>query len=86
MKREPLRDLTRTELIQKRGDLQDEMFNLRMRQSTKTLENPLRLRVIGREIGRINTILREDELRIRRLAESRTSILGETTGKKSKTE
>jgi len=86
MKREPLRDLTRTELIQKRGDLQDEMFNLRMRQSTKTLENPLRLRVIGREIGRINTILREDELRIRRLAESKTSILGETTGKKSKTE
>ena len=86
MKREPLRDLTRTELIQKRGDLQDEMFNLRMRQSTKSLENPLRLRVIGREIGRINTILREDELRIRRLAESKTSILGETTGKKSKTE
>ncbi|PWB75027.1 50S ribosomal protein L29 [candidate division GN15 bacterium] len=86
MKREPLRDLTRTELIQKRGDLQDELFNLRMRQSTKTLENPLRLRVIGREIGRINTILREDELGLRRLAESKTSILGEATGKKSKTE
>jgi large subunit ribosomal protein L29 len=84
MKREPLRDLTRTELMQKCVELQDEMFNLRMRQSTKSLENPLRLRVIGREIGRINTILREDELGIRRLAESKTSILGET--KKSKTE
>ena len=84
MKREPLRDLTRTELMQKCAELQDEMFNLRMRQSTKSLENPLRLRVIGREIGRINTILREDELGIRRLAESKTSILGET--KKSKTE
>jgi large subunit ribosomal protein L29 len=86
MKREPLRDLTRAELLQKRGDLQDELFNLRMRQSTKSLENPLRLRVIGREIGRINTILREDELGIHRLAESKTSILGETSGKKSKTE
>ena len=86
MKREPLRDLTRTELMQKRGDMQDELFNLRMRQSMKSLENPLRLREIGREIGRINTILREDELRIRRLAESKTSILGEATGKKSKTE
>ena len=84
MKREPLRDLTRTELMQKCVELQDEMFNLRMRQSTKSLENPLRLRVIGRGIGRINTILREDELGIRRLAESKTSILGET--KKSKTE
>jgi len=86
MKREPLRDLTRTELIQKRVDLQDELFNLRMRKSMKSLENPLRLRTVGREIGRINTILREDELRIRRLAESKTSILGEATGKKSKTE
>lgn len=86
MKREPLRDLTRTELTHKRVELQDELFNLRMRQSMKSLENPLRLRMIGREIGRINTILREDVLGIRRLAESKTSILGGDAGKKGKTE
>ena len=32
MKREPLREMTRPELVQKRIDLQDELFNLRMRQ------------------------------------------------------
>ena len=86
MKRESLREMTRHELEQKRRDLQDELFNLRMRQSMKSLENPLRLRTIGREIGRINTVLREDELAIRKLADSKTSILGEASSKKGKTE
>ena len=52
----------------------------------KSLENPLRLRMIGREIGRINTVLREDELGIKKLADSKTSILGTASGKKGKTE
>ncbi len=80
-----LRELTREELVQKRRDLEDELFNLRMRKSMKSLENPLRLRTIGREIGRINTILREDEKGIRPLAQARASILGET-GKREKKE
>jgi large subunit ribosomal protein L29 len=84
MKREPLREYTRQELIQKRVDLQDELFNLRMRQSMKSLDNPLRLRTIGRDMARINTILREDEMGIRKLAESKTSILGQAGGKKGK--
>jgi large subunit ribosomal protein L29 len=86
MKREPLRELTRHELVQKRTDLMDDLFNLQMRKSMKTLENPLRLRTIGREIARINTILREDELHLRNLAESKTSILGQSGGRKEKSE
>jgi large subunit ribosomal protein L29 len=82
MKVRSLRELTRGELIQKRDDLKEEMFNLKMRRSIKTLENPLRLRTIGREIAQINTVLREDEISIRPLAEGRTSILGETQAKK----
>lgn len=76
-----LRELTRDELLQRRRDLEDEWFNLRMRRSLKQLENPLRMRHIGREIGQIMTIIREDELGIRKLAQARGSILDQAAKK-----
>ena len=75
MKVRELRDMTREELLTRRNDFQDELFNLRMRLSLKNLDNPLRLRTVKRDIAKINTVLREDELKIRGLAESRKSIL-----------
>jgi large subunit ribosomal protein L29 len=72
-----LRDLTRDELIQRRTDLVDERFNLTMRRSLKPLDNPLRLREVRREIARINTVLAEDEQGIRKLAEQKSSLLGD---------
>lgn len=83
MKLRSLRELSRSELVQKRDDLKEEMFNLKMRRSIKTLDNPLRLRTIGREIAQVNTVLREDELKIRLLAEGRSSILSEAKPRKS---
>jgi len=80
-----LRELTRDELEQRKGELADEQFNLRMRQSLKTLDNPLRIRQIRREIGRIMTILNEDKLEIRKLAKTTSVAAGqETTKKKTK--
>jgi len=79
---ETLRDLTRQELEQKKAELADEQFNLRMRQSLKALDNPLRLRQIRREIAQIMTILREDNLSIRKLAETKKTVLGEESPKK----
>ena len=75
MKVRSLREMSRSELVQKRDDLKEELFNLRMRRSLKTLDNPLRLRTIGREIAQVNTLLREDDLKIRPLAEGKSSIL-----------
>ena len=75
MKVRELRDMTREELLTRRNDYQDELFNLRMRRSLKNLDNPLRLRTVKRDIAKINTVLREDVLKIRGLAESRKSIL-----------
>jgi len=75
LKVQELREMTRDELMQQKVELEDELFNLNMRRSIKALDNPLRLRTIGREIARIMTILREDELGVRKLAEARTSIL-----------
>jgi large subunit ribosomal protein L29 len=75
MRVKEMRELTREELEQKRRDLTEERFNLRMRKSFKELDNPLRLRQLRREIAKINTVLREDELGKRGLAKSRKSIL-----------
>ena len=84
MKIREMRELTRAELEQRRGDLQEEQFNLRMRRSLKELDNPLRLRELKREIARINTVLREDELGLRGLAQAKTSILTEAESEQSK--
>ena len=83
LKIQALRELTREELLHKKNDLLDELFNLNMRKSVKSLDNPLRLRTCRREIARINTVLTEDEQGIRKLAESTMSVLSRpgSTGK-----
>jgi len=68
MKKAVLKDSTKEELVQKREELEEELFNLRMQKSAKELDNPLRLRIIKRDIARISTILREEELDKRKLA------------------
>jgi large subunit ribosomal protein L29 len=86
MRTKEMRELTREELEQKKRDLTEERFNLRMRKSFKDLDNPLRLRELRREMARINTVLHEDELDISGLAKGRTSILDDlkTAGKDKK--
>jgi large subunit ribosomal protein L29 len=85
VKIETLRELTRDELEQRKGDLADEQFNLKMRESLKKLDNPLRLRQIRREIAKIKTLLREDDLEIRKLAKSKSDTsVSETAKKKTK--
>ena len=78
------RELTRAELEQKRAELMDEKFNLRMQQSLRALDNPLRLRQIRREVAQVMTILREDEKNIRKLAETTTTVLGDAKKKDKK--
>lgn len=68
MKPRELRDMTKDEILNKKEELEKEIFNLRIRAAYKQIENPLRLRVIRRELARITTILHEDKLGIRTLA------------------
>ena len=79
MKKEQMRELTKEELLQRRLEIEEELFNLRIQRSSKELDNPLRLRVLKREMARVNTILREDELKIRSLAlgDKETTSAGE---------
>jgi large subunit ribosomal protein L29 len=75
MKMVALRDMTKEELLQKKHELTEELFNLRMRMTLKELDNPLKLRTIRRDIARIETILSEDEHSIRKIVEAPVSIL-----------
>jgi large subunit ribosomal protein L29 len=82
LKVQALREMTREELMQKRIELLEEQFNLRMRVSLKSLDNPLRLRQIRREIAKVMTILNEDKIGIRKLADTRISILSQPGAKR----
>ena len=68
MKSDLLRDLTRDELLQKQHELIEELFNLRLRKRVQEINNPLQLRGLRRQLARIDTVLREDELGIRTVA------------------
>lgn len=79
-KLERLREFSREELEQKIADHKEEIFNLRLSRNTKELDNPIRLRMLRREMARIKTILNEDKLGVRKLAEARS--ITEKTGEK----
>ena len=54
-----LRDKTPDELRDQLAQLKKEAFNLRFQQATSQLENTARVRVVRRDIARVNTILRQ---------------------------
>jgi large subunit ribosomal protein L29 len=62
MKLDEIRALSDAELRVRVTELQEEQFRLRFRGATETLESPLRLREVRRDIARVLTILREKEL------------------------
>ncbi|MBR5975226.1 MAG: 50S ribosomal protein L29 [Clostridiales bacterium] len=58
-----LRSKSKEELQQELVALKDELFKLRFQHATNQLENPQRLGAVKRDIARVNTILREQELK-----------------------
>jgi large subunit ribosomal protein L29 len=62
MKARELMDLTAEELLKKKKDFKEEMFNLRFRHSTGQLENTSRMSQVKRDMARIATVLRLKEL------------------------
>ena len=61
-----LRDLSETELEQKARELGEEVFNLRFQVSMAMAKNPARMGQARRELARVQTILRERALGLRR--------------------
>jgi large subunit ribosomal protein L29 len=55
MKMSELKDLTEAELKAKANDLRQELFQLRQAQASSQLEHPARLRLLRRDIARVET-------------------------------
>ncbi|HIR40678.1 MAG TPA: 50S ribosomal protein L29 [Candidatus Egerieicola pullicola] len=63
MKIAEIRDLSTVELNEKLKDLKGELFNLRFQLAVNQLDNPMRLKAVKKDIARIKTVLREQELK-----------------------
>lgn len=83
MKSFELRELTETELVDRVGELNEEIYNLRFQKATRQSSDTKRMSSLRREIAQIHTIVRENELGIRTLgagAEAKGADVGEKSG------
>jgi len=65
MKIKEIRDMTSNELTGKLRELKEEMFNLRFQNATNQLENPMRIAVVRKDIAKVMTVIKEQELGLR---------------------
>lgn len=62
MKAKEITALTTAEMLDKEKQYKEELFNLRFQQATGQLENTARLSQVRKNIARIKTVLRQQEL------------------------
>ena len=62
MKANEVRKMSASELESKLVDLKKDLFNLRLQHATNQLENPVRINEVKRDIARVKTIIREQQL------------------------
>ncbi len=62
MKAKEIREMTLDEMSRKLEELKKDLFNLRFQHATNQLENPIKIVDVKRDIARINTIIREQEI------------------------
>ncbi|MFQ5471340.1 MAG: 50S ribosomal protein L29 [Dehalococcoidia bacterium] len=59
MKPSELRDLSLEEFIAKSAELRSEFFSARVKKATGQLENTAKLKMLRRDIARVETLIRE---------------------------
>ena len=57
-----VRELNNEQLAEKLMDLKKDLFNLRLQHATNQLENPVRIAEVKKDIARVKTIIREQQL------------------------
>ena len=62
MKASEIRKMSAAELNEKLTSLKKDLFFLRMQHATNQLENPLKIAEVKREIARVKTIIREQQI------------------------
>ncbi len=63
MKASEIRELTTEELESKLKDLKAELFNLRFQLAINQLDNPMRISAVKKDIARVKTVLRANEIK-----------------------
>ncbi|MBE6750245.1 MAG: 50S ribosomal protein L29 [Ruminococcaceae bacterium] len=63
MKAKEIREYDLSKLNSKLSDLKEELFNLRFQLAINQLENPMRIVAVKKDIARIKTIIRENEIK-----------------------
>ena len=63
MKIDKIRNMSQAELASEELKLKKELFNLRFQHVTGQLENPAKMKEIKRDIARVKTVMRENELK-----------------------
>jgi len=59
MRADEIREMSADDIRNRVHELEEERFRLKFRSATEPLEDPLRLRVIRRDLARLKTVLRE---------------------------
>ena len=62
MKANEVRKMSSAELETKLQDLKKDLFNLRLQPATNQLDNPIRIAQVKKDIARVKTIIREQQL------------------------
>ena len=62
MKANEVRKLNPGELENKLGDLKKDLFQLRLQHATNQLDNPIKIAQVKRDIARVKTLIREQQL------------------------
>jgi large subunit ribosomal protein L29 len=62
MKANDIRKMSGAELETKLADLKKDLFNLRLQHATNQLDNPVRIAEVKKDIARVKTIIREQQL------------------------
>ena len=58
-----IREKNLSELNEQLGKLKEELFNLRFQLAINQLENPMRIVAVKKDIARIKTVIRENEIK-----------------------
>jgi large subunit ribosomal protein L29 len=81
MKAEKIRNLTDVELKHQERDLADQLFKLKFQMNMGQTESLKKIRGLRRDIARVQTVLREQELAAPKTETSKTAVITAATGK-----